>query len=853
MVNPKEIKIEYQQNRDKIFNHPLLIKDPFEFSLKLSFLVEEFIIKIFKDKHVNGAVASTGSFSRRELAPFSDIDIMFIFPKVDENKDVISQAITLLWDCGIEVSHTIREFSDIKKFLNEDLHTFTQFFETRFIYGKKKIYSEWNNEVIKSIKPKDKVNLIYEFFSDINMRREKYGESAKTLEPNLKYSAGGLRDMHVANWMYALKNDTFLDSQSELTHTEDFLNIIKEKKLISIREIERLRKSYKLVLGARNLLHLLEKRGNDRLEFTSQEKIAKLLDYSGSAWNNFMQDYFEASTILNRFSKTMVKRFDEEISNPLPDNMSIQLDEDFSIKGNVITKTNLNSKSLEISEIMRAFYYRGLNDARFDENLRSQVIESVQLINESQVDVQSSSVFFREILKLPNHVGKTFSSMNELGVLAVYLPEFSDLIGFFQPGVYHCYTADEHTLIAIKNLEKLINDENKISKIYSLVKEKDLLFLAVLFHDIAKPLSISGHEIIGSEIACTVMERLGYDQTEIDLVQFLVRHHLTMEQVAFRRNINDPSTLNGFAEIFNSKKALDYLYLLTYADLSAVSPVVWTQWKDDLLFELYEKTKQMLEKRISGEELFAETIQQFNDSELSSYSEFQNHIESINDVGYIQLFSKEEISEHIEEILSGSESSVFIKEDNNFTNITVIARDSISLLSRLCGALAVNDLNIHDAKIFTRNDGIVIDSFNVTDFRTHNKVDNSKYEKIIDVLTKSINNELQIANEVKKLKSKWWRLESKLFTKKSKVRIEFEDHEKYTIIDVYSPDKLGLLYQITNKLTELGLSIYFAKIATRGDDVLDAFYVLDSNEKKISPLMHELIEIELKDTIEELL
>jgi [protein-PII] uridylyltransferase len=853
MVNPKEIKIEYQQSRDKIFNDPKLINDPFAFSLKLSFLVEEFIIRILKDKHVDGAVASTGSFSRRELAPYSDIDIMFIFPKIEENKEVITQAITLLWDCGIEVSHTLREFSDIKKFLKEDLHTFTQFFETRFIYGKEKIYSDWNKEVIKSIKPKDKVNLIYEFFSDINMRREKYGESAKTLEPNIKFSAGGLRDMHVVNWIYALKNDSFLDSQSELTHTEDFLNIIKEKKLMSSREIERLRKSYKLILGSRNLLHLLENRGNDRLEFSSQEKIAKLLDYSRDAWNSFMQDYFEASTILNRFSKTMVKRFDEEISNPLPDNLSIQLDEDFSLKGDIISKTSDNNNWLEISEILRAFYYRGLNDARFDENLRSLIIESVQEISESEVDVQSSSVFFREILKLPNHVGKTLSAMNELGVLAIYLPEFRDLIGFFQPGVYHCYTADEHTLIAIKNLENLVNEKDKISKIYTLIKEKDLLFLAVIFHDIAKPVSISGHEIIGSEIASTVMERLGYDQDEIDLVQFLVRHHLTMEQVAFRRNINDASTLNGFAEIFSSKKALDYLYLLTYADLSAVSPVVWTQWKDDLLYELYDKTKQMMEKRISGEELFAETIQQYNDSELSSYSEFQNHIESINDVGYLQLYSREEISEHIEEILSGSESSVFFKENSTFTNITVIARDSVSLLSRLCGALAVNDLNIHDAKIFTRNDGIVIDSFNVTDFRTHEKVNNSKYNKIIDVLKKSINNELKVGSEVKKLKSKWWRLESKLFTKKSKVRIEFEDHPKFTIVDVYSPDKLGLLYQITNKLSELGLSIYFAKIATRGDDVLDAFYVLDSNEQKISPLMHELIEEKLKSTIEELL
>jgi len=378
--------------------------------------------------------------------------------------------------------------------------------------------------------------------------------------------------------------------------------------------------------------------------------------------------------------------------------------------------------------------------------------------------------------------------------------------------------------------------------------------MAVLFHDIAKPISVSGHEIIGAEIANSVMERLGYSFNEIQTVQFLVRHHLTMEQVAFRRNLNDPTTLNNFANLFPSSGLIDLLYLLTYADLSAVSPVVWTQWKSDLLYELYSKTKRMVDERITGQELLTYSMQEIiNGSEAYSEDTMREHIEAIDDLGYLQLFTPEEINQHIEEIEKGSPVSVFFKEDGAFTSVTVITRDSDALLSRLCGALSINDLNIHDARIFTRKDGIVIDSFNVTDFRTGGLINNSRYSKISSDLTKAVSNELQITKEFSRVKTKWWRLENKLFKRKGKIKIAFEKHDKYTIIDVYSPDRLGLLYQITKKMNELGLSIYFAKISTKADDVVDSFYTLDKQSKKVSANVHQLITHELNQTIEELL
>jgi len=439
-------------------------------------------------------------------------------------------------------------------------------------------------------------------------------------------------------------------------------------------------------------------------------------------------------------------------------------------------------------------------------------------------------------------------------VLSVFLPEFKEIVGFFQPGVYHCYTADEHTLIALTNLENLSNDESLLGKLFHSVKHKDILYLAVIFHDIAKPISLSGHEIIGAEIANSVMERLGYGFNEIQTVQFLVRHHLTMEQVAFRRNLNDPSTLNNFAVLFSDSEFIDLLYLLTYADLSAVSQVVWTQWKSDLLNELYRKTKTMLDERISGQELLSYSLNEIlSGSEIYLENTVKDHIESINDLSYIQNFSSDEINQHIEEIEKGSNVSVFFKEEDVFTVVTIITRDSEALLSRLCGALSINDLNIHDAKIFTRKDGIVIDSFNVSDFRTGSTINSERFSKISRDLNLAVENELQITKEFNQIKSKWWRIENKLFKRKGKLKIAFEKHDKYTIIDVFSPDRLGLLYQITKKMNELGLSIYFAKISTKGDDVVDSFYILDRNRKKISTDVYQLITHELTQTIEEML
>ena len=853
MEDTKIIRKQFEEEKQRIFKDPALLRNAYKFCVNYSMLIEEYIFKLTGGKIDNMVIASSGSFSRRELSPFSDIDIMIILPTFTGNEEKVQKYITALWDAGIEASHTVREFSDIERFLTEDLHAFTQLFETRFLVGDKNVYLDWEKNLLANISPGQKEKLLYEYFEDVKARHKKYGDSPKVLEPNIKYSAGGLRDFHTIGWIFSLLNNIYQTTQEETTHSEYLLDQFRVDNFINPRAINRLRESYEFILKTRNLLHLLDNQKNDRLEFSSQEKIAEFLGYKGNEWIDFMKKYFYSASILNRFCKTMIKKYLDEITSPISEHLTIELDNDFSVRGKIIFLNN-DDIELELSDLLRAYYYRGLHDARFEEKLRTLIIERVIELEGSYTPERESSVFFREILKLPRNVGVTLAAMNEVGLLSAFMPEFKELVGFFQPGVYHCYTADEHTLVAMNNLEKLEDDKGQLGKIYKAVRNKDVLFLSVLFHDIAKPISVSGHEIIGSEIACSIMERLGYEHQDIVTVQFLVRHHLTMEQIAFRRNLNDASTLNAFKAVIKKANDLDLLYLLTYADLSAVNPQVWTQWKSDLLYELYSKTKTMVLERISGEDLLSASSAEIIEKTLETEDKHViDHLKSINDIGYLQQFSQEEINAHVDEIEKGSDVSVFFKEESGYTNITVITQDSHSLMSRLCGALAINDLNIYDARIFTRIDGIIIDNFNVTDFRSNGATDPERYDKIRNDLIAAVNNKLQIGNEFNRVRSKWWRIESKLFKRAGKIKIVFEKHEKYTIIDVYSPDRLGLLYQVTKKMNELGLSIYLAKIATKSDDVVDSFYTLDRNGNKVSPNEYELIRFELTEAIKELL
>ncbi|MGE5845317.1 MAG: [protein-PII] uridylyltransferase, partial [Ignavibacteria bacterium] len=365
MHQTSSIKKEFLKKRDDLFRNNTKQKDSLKFSLDLSLLIEEYIRTLAAGSEYNFCLASAGSFSRRELSPCSDIDLMFISDAVEKNQRDISLLVTKFWDNGIEVSHTVRDFSDIKKYAGTDLHTFTQFFETRFLLGSEKIYKRWNEEIFSAVSGKVKVRLLDDMIEDIQNRYEKYGDSPKVLEPNVKLSAGGLRDFQSIEWMFMIQNKTLLNKQEEATQAEIFIDLLREKEYTSPSECNHLLESYKLILGVRNLLHLHSHQKNDRFEFNAQQRISRTYDHKKDPLQMFMKEYFKAANIINRFSKSMIKKFQEDITNPIPDSLGIDLDENFVLKRKKITYRGTGNPSL--SDIIRAFYYRTLYGAFFDE------------------------------------------------------------------------------------------------------------------------------------------------------------------------------------------------------------------------------------------------------------------------------------------------------------------------------------------------------------------------------------------------------------------------------------------------------------------------------------------------------
>ncbi len=852
--NQKISKSEFLEKKKLLLDFKIGFESPRKFCLSYTDLVEDFVKKSFEKYSGEFLLLATGSFSRKELSPFSDIDIMFILE--DDDADVESNLngiITDLWDNGIEVSHTVRTLSDISKLIDNDILSFTQFFETRYLTGSLQIYKSWEKKFDEILTDENRDFLTLKLLEDLELRKNKYGTSPKTLEPNVKHSAGALRDLHFAQWIYMIENGVIIKPEDGKMQSESFIEKLKDDGFYSSKELDKVLAGYLFILGIRNAIHIVTESNTDRLSFELQEQISKISsDYNGD-WQRLMHNYFLASVSLSRFLKSSVKKYESKEKEQLSDMLSVELDDVFKLKDGMLFCNN--NCRLNYESIVKAAYYRGKFHARFSPEVRSGLIDVLSDLQWNEANRKQIAGLMRNIFnELEGDVGRTLRVMNELGILGAIIPEFNDLIGFIQPGVYHAYTADEHTIVAIENVERLAKQQNELSSIFHSLADKDVLFVAIFLHDIGKPIDVVGHEIIGAEIAETIMTSFGFEQKKINLVKFLVRHHLTMEQTALRRDLNDPYILNNFVSIFPNREALDYLYILTYADLSAVNPTVWTRWKSDLLFDLYKKTKLMLERKLAAEDILEEDKIKLQDNIIQAGEKLVvEHIDSIDDLNYLTTFSKEEIESHVSAIQKGERVSTLFKQADSFTNVTVITKDFNSLLARLCGAFAINDVNIHDAKIFTGKNKIVIDSFSVTDFRTNGIVEPERFSAISNSILSAVKSELLISKEFKLIRSRWKRLEKKLFKRKKSVEVKFIPHDSFTIIEIATTDRLGLLYKITDVLNKLDLDVYFAKIATMGDDVVDTFYTLTRSGRLIQKNMFELIREELTTTIDKFL
>ncbi len=838
----------------------------FETTRMLTQLLDSFIISISNSLPSQGgyALVAIGGYGRVELCPKSDIDIMFLVESKDKNFEAFASGFfQSLWDKGLNIGHSFRTIDECLELFGSDIESWTSILESRFICGDKTLFKFFVESVKGIALSKNSERFVREIIEGNKLRHQKYGNSIKLLEPNIKKSAGGLRDLHTLLWILKNIDPDFWELKDDSSACKNMLELMADKKMISEEQLFSVLDAFEFMLKTRIELHMICEGATDVLSFNLQEKVATGLGYSDEdgrkAVEIFMRDYYLKARKIFTLNKTFITKFENRFKT---EGFKIieKLDEKFSIVDGHKIILNSKEKTLTPTEVFTAFLHKSKTGASFSEDLEQIILDSAGKFNFA--NAREVDKIFVEILNSKGNTASTFESMNELGILGKYIPEFGALAGLFQHSVYHYYTVDEHTLKAMKNVESLYSENSRLGYVFRNLRRKDILYLAILFHDSGKAIKVEGHSKIGAELAKNFLERINYDA--IDEVCFLVENHLLMEQVAFRRNFYEPETLLSFASNFERGEQIDMLYVLTYADLSAVNPEMWTSWKAQLFEELYMLAKPVIENKMTLDEIYElleESSSKRIEAVISSLSEkmardvVENHFENlIEDDSYFAVFTDSEIREHIRKIVEAGDKKVDVIFSNKdgYTEITVITRDAPFVLASICGVFSANDANIFDAKIFTRKDGIVIDKFRVFDYISGSELSMEQCRKIEQDLNDVFNGLINLDELFEKHRRKWKRKVER--TKKDvKIAVEFEDSKDYTVIDVFAPDSLGFLYKVSRKMSELGLNIYFAKIATRVDGIVDSFYVLDLNGNKINDdNFREKIKSEILNVIYEL-
>jgi [protein-PII] uridylyltransferase len=785
------------------------------------------------------AVFALGGYGRRELFPGSDVDVMVLCEEADDRREIeetVRKFLHILWDAGLNIGHSVRTIPEALAAGGRTLDVWVSQLEARFVCGDRALAGGFAESMASRL-PEIRRWLIEGLLADQRARHERYGTSVKLLEPNVKKSAGGLRDAHTLLWLYRGADPAFPPAEPGPGPAHaGFLRALSEREGLDEREYLAAVEALEFLFRVRHEMHLQRDGQHDTLEYALQMAVAEGLRFSPEPGLRpvevFMREYYRHARIIHKLNRRLTQRFRETLDAAGGHAPGETLQGGFRAEEDRLCFVPGVEGFANAVHLFDALVLAAERNLVPDARLRAAIERGADLLGPDAPASPDLASRFRRILR-SRSVGPVLREMNDADVLGRYIPEFGRLVAFFQHNVYHYFTADEHTLIAVENAERLREQPGYLREIFRRVERKDLLYLAILLHDIAKPDGVADHEITGGAIARIVLGRLGLHDLADD-VEFLIRYHLVMEQVAFRRNIHDAATIREFTARFPRPALLDHLYLLTYADLSAVNPNVWTRWKASILQELHQFSSEVLHRNLQGSQIDAYHTAKHEEaaeqvvSALSNTmprEEVERHLAGIDSPSYIASFTDREIGDHLQKIAAREPVSTLFSHAGGYTEVTVIGHDAPFALSRFCAVLSANDANIFDANIFTRDDGIIIDRFRVTDAANRQQLEYRVCQKIAEDLRKVTAGETDITHLLAAHHRKWKRRPRHPHNPSTRLGVEFEDGERYTIIDVYATDSVGFLYRVTETISRLGLDIYFAKIATRVDGIVDAFYV----------------------------
>ena len=804
------------------------------------------------------SLVAMGGYGRRELAPHSDIDVMVL---TQGNQAEMAHAISKgvfhrLWDLGFQVGHSVRSIAECLSIAETDLPACTSLMESRFLGGNPVVFQEFQKKFDRRILKRQSKRFIFDKIEERQREYSKFGGTIFLLEPNIKKSKGGLRDVHLVQWV------------GQARFGAGTIQELSNRGILAFQDYQVVQEAQEFLLRLRGFLHFEANRAQDILTFDDQVRLAEIYGLSDLpnllAVEQFMQQYFRHTTGLHdrcmRFlEQTQERSWVDRMRRWWPNSL---IEGNFRIEDNRLTIPSEKIHGVLESPVwlLRLFEISHDQAVPVDSKILNELSQYLTTIPNEQFHTEEVSKLFRGILNRPGRIAQTLEAMHQASLLEKIVPAFARVRGLMQFNQYHKYTVDEHSLLAVKETERLQEDQGIIGEVYRQIQDKDILHLAVLLHDLGKGRP-GDHSKIGQEIAHKMADRLELSPQDREALAYLVFHHLLMSHTAFRRDLNDPKIILTFARKMKTVEVLQKMFILTVADISAVGPEVMTKWKESLLGELYARTYESMvkgqestkpdseksllkpEARNTLLEFIATHGREIPEPEPNWSSWVDGQLSQLPD-WYIASTPVEQIAAHLLAMRNLSSRPTYVEgrfnEELGISEYVLITRAQAKpgLIMQVTGVLAALGLEVLNAQIMTLDDGTVLDVFSVNDSDCDGHPSDYRLSEVSQEILAVVAEESSVDQVFERRRRMIFGRQFPTGRRPTEVLMDNEASDSYTVIDVFADDKPGLLFILAKTLVTLDLSVHMARIGTRLDQVADVFYVTTTAGVKIHDATH---------------
>jgi [protein-PII] uridylyltransferase len=832
------------------------------------------------------SLVAIGGYGRAELNPHSDVDFMFLHSgqvagsrPLPHLSRIIDGILYPLWDLGLKVGHSVRSVDDCVKVANSDMQSKTSLIEARLIVGDEALFQKFEKALVSKCVSGYEQDYILMRLEDQTARRAKFGNSASMQEPNIKNGCGGLRDFQNLLWMSFFKYRTRT------------LKELKSHELIGESERKQLEAAYDFLLRVRTEMHYHTERATDVLGKNLQPAVAHNLGYRerspSKRIEEFMREVYSHSRNIYLLTRTLeqrmallpgpVSRLSLRAWLPVARKPAAEPFDGFKfIDGEIHAASNRVFRD-QPRRLMRVFLYAQQRGLRLHPELAQLIRTQISLVDRAFISDEHVRETFLTILNQRGSVAPILRAMHEVDLLGKYIPEFGKLTCLVQHEFYHQYTADEHTLVCLEQLDRIWEAKempySTYAPLFHKLERPFLLYLGLLLHDVGKAGEHDNHSEASSQAALRVARRLALDGAASHALCRVIEHHLLLASVSQRRDLDDLNVIRTVARQIENQENLSLLTLLTFADSLATSDKLWNGFKDSLLWTLHHKTMHLMSggtefmrAEEKHRELLMEEVRRLMPDSLSE-EELQAHFAALSP-RYFQIHSAREILDDL--ILAHRFMRLQISEeetaltpvvnwhnepDRGYNAVKVCTWDRAGLFSKIAGSFSATGLNILSAQVFTRNDGFVLDTFFVIDARTGNLAGPEQRDKFEAMLIQALTGDEPDFHALI-ARQKISRPVYQAYTgeqMRTHVRFDNEAAETRTLLEIETEDRVGLLYVISMTFSELDLDISAAKIVTEKGAAIDSFYIRDADGGKIvEPHRQKTIERRLVRALESL-